>query len=199
MLKKCFEAEGSKIYKHIYHGIGLTHNGGEVRFFCGRGMKGPYSDKSDETIEYLTSIVSDLVCRDIAFTYYPPDYIKNGKIYDKNFIAPWWAIEPNSVCARRPLASTEAASRLRRPLASTEAASRLRRPVVQITIENANPYYVTGSMPVGQDTAELPSFASVDTSHFALVRKRYLDYIPCLEFEDQPIFCAANGSIRTIH
>lgn len=33
---------------------------------------GPYSDKSDETIEYLTSIVSDLVCRDIAFTYYPP-------------------------------------------------------------------------------------------------------------------------------
>lgn len=162
MLKKCFAAEGNKIYKHIYHGIGLTHNGGDVRFFCGRGMKGPYSDKSDETIEYLTSIVSDLVCRDIAFTYYPPDYIKNGRIYDKNFIAPWWALEPNYV--RTDLQSAPN--------------------YVRTTIENASPYYVDGS---------------TQSSNFALVRKRYLDYIPCLEFEDQPIFCAANGSIRTIH
>ena len=92
---KCFAAGGSKLYKHIYHGIGFTHIGGEVQFFCGRGMKGPYSDKSDETIDYLSSIVSDLVCRDIEFTYYPPDYIKNGKIYDKKFMkAAWWALDP---------------------------------------------------------------------------------------------------------
>jgi hypothetical protein len=149
MLKKCFAAEGSKIYKHIYHGIGFTHNGGEVRFFCERGMKGPYSDKSDETIEYLTSIVSDLVCRDIAFTYYPPDYIKNGKIYDKNFIAPWWALEPNYVRA---------------------------------TIENANPYYVEQSTPEGIDRGA--------NSNKELVRKRYLDYIPCIEFQDQTMIGA---------
>ena len=161
---KCFA--GSKLYKHIYHGIGFTHIGGEVQFFCGRGMKGPYSDKSDETIDYLSSIVSDLVCRDIEFTYYPPDYIKNGKIYDKKFMkAAWWALDP--IRGRTTIENAN-----------------------PYYVEHSTPEGVERS----HGAASTPE--GVERSHGAasnnkeLVRKRYLYSIPCIEFQDQTMIGA---------
>ncbi len=132
------------IYKHVYHGIGLNYNAGEFYFFCKQTMRGPYRCNSIHTIgtiNCITTIMSDLVDRDIPFTFTPPDFIKDGKVYDKNNRFHWWSIEDTNVCK----------------------------------IETVQSYYCE---------------TKVSTNQYETARKRYLDYLPCIEFESCLAFAA---------
>lgn len=115
-----------QVYKHIYHGLGIHHSKGEVKYFCDKLIKGPYhvSHQNEKIIECLSSITTDLIDRDIPFTYYPPDDIKDGNI-STTLLYKWWTIDASYIY------KSDCPFKY-----SSLGASGL------WTIENVNPYYI---------------------------------------------------------